>query len=128
MTKPLKSFAAGGVRAAVWENEIQVNGSTKAVLKASVERRYRDKSGTWKSSTSFSRNEIPLAVYRLEKAFETIVEEEKGDNGNRVAGDEIERTIANAKRSAWDKRLRREFYRARTQTRRWWAIKTKLRD
>jgi len=46
MTKPLKSFAAGGVRAAIWENEIQVNGSAKMVLKASVERRYRDKSGT----------------------------------------------------------------------------------
>jgi len=54
-------------------------------LKASVERRYKDKDGSWKSTTSFSRNEIPLAVYCLEKAFETIIEEEKGDNGNGVA-------------------------------------------
>ena len=82
MTKPLKSFAAGGVRAAIWENEIQVDGSAKTVLKATIERRYRDKSGTWKSTTSFSRNEIPLAVYCLEKAFEAIVEEEKAENGN----------------------------------------------
>ena len=80
----MKSFAAGGVRAAIWENEIRVNGSATTMLKASVERRYKDKDGTWKSSSSFSRNEIPLAVYVLEKAFEAIVEEEKGDNGNGV--------------------------------------------
>ena len=85
MTKPLKSFAAGGVRAALWENEIRVNGSTKTVLKASVERRYKDKDGSWKSTTSFSRNEIPLAVYCLEKAFEAVIEEEQVQNGNDVA-------------------------------------------
>ena len=85
MTRPLKSFAAGGVRAALWENEIQVNGSSKMVLKAAVERRYKGKTGTWKSSTSLSRNEIPLAVYCLEKAFETIVGEEHVQNGNGVA-------------------------------------------
>jgi len=62
-TKPLKSFAAGGVRAALWNNEIRVNGSSKTTLKATVERRYKDKDGTWKSSQSFSRNEIPLAIY-----------------------------------------------------------------
>lgn len=80
----MKSFAAGGVRAAIWENEIQVNGSAKTVLKASVDRRYKDKSGTWKSSTSFSRNEIPLPVFVLEKAFEAIVGEETTQNGNGV--------------------------------------------
>ena len=35
--------------------------------------------------------------------------------------DEIERAIANAKRTAEDKEFRREFYRAGAQTRRWWG-------
>jgi len=83
--KPPAKFRAGRVSCAIWENEIQANGSAKTMLKATVERRYRDKSGTWKSTTSFSRNEIPLAVHCLEKAFETIIGEEKGDNGNGVA-------------------------------------------
>ncbi len=74
-TKPLKSFAAGGVRAAIWENEIRVNGSSKTMLKATVERRYKDKDGSWKSTSSFGRNEIPLAVYCLEQAFEAIIYE-----------------------------------------------------
>ena len=81
-TKPLKTIAAGSCRAAIWENEIRVNGSSKKVLKASVDRRYRDKDGSWKSSQSFSRSEIPLAVYVLEKAFEAIVSEETAQNGN----------------------------------------------
>jgi len=78
----LKTIAAGSCRAAIWENEIRVNGSSKKMLKASVERRYKDKDGSWKSSQSFGRNEIPLAVYCLEKAFEAIVSEETAQNGN----------------------------------------------
>ncbi len=62
---------------ALWENEIAVEGTTKTVLKASVSRRYKDKNGDWKSSQSFSRNEIPLAVWCLEKAFEKIIVELK---------------------------------------------------
>jgi hypothetical protein len=85
-TRPLKTIAAGSCRAAIWENEILVNGGTKTVLKASVERRHEDKDGTWKSSQTFSRNEIPLAVYCLEKAFEAIIGAEREDsNGNSVA-------------------------------------------
>jgi hypothetical protein len=34
------------------------------------------KSGTWQSSTSFSRNEIPLAIHCLQKAFEKIIEKQ----------------------------------------------------
>ena len=78
----MKTISAGSCRAAIWENEIRVNGSAKTMLKASVERRYKDKDGSWKSSSSFSRNEIPLAVYVLEKAFEAIVSEETAQNGN----------------------------------------------
>jgi hypothetical protein len=50
----------------LWENEATVDGRKVTLLKATVERRYKDKDGTWKSSGSFSRNEIPLAVvYQL---------------------------------------------------------------
>ena len=86
----MKTISAGSCRAAIWENEIRVNGSAKTMLKASVERRYKDKDGSWKSSSSFSRNEIPLAVYVLEKAFEAIVAEEKDEgNGGNGASEEV---------------------------------------
>ena len=84
MAGPLKKFRAGQVSCALWENEAEVNGRTVNMLKATVERRYKDKNDTWKSSNSFSRNEIPLAIYCLEKAFDAIIDEQgagSADNG-----------------------------------------------
>lgn len=75
---PIKKIGAGSVSCALWENEATVDGRKIGVLRATVERRYKDKDGTWKSSGSFSRNEIPLVIYCLEKAFETMVEKKDG--------------------------------------------------
>ena len=81
MAKPVAKFRAGQVSAAIWENEITVNGKKAVMLKASVERRYKDKDGQWKSSNSFSRNEIPLAVYCLQKGFEHIIGTQQDEEG-----------------------------------------------
>ncbi len=64
--KPVEKWTAGQISAALWQNEIEVNGKMVSALKATVQRRYKDKSGTWKSSGSFGRNEIPLAIYCLD--------------------------------------------------------------
>jgi hypothetical protein len=48
------------------------------LIRATVERRYKDKDGTWKSSGSFSRNEIPLVILCLVQAFAAMVGE-KGE-------------------------------------------------
>ena len=88
--QPTARFRAGQISCALWENEIQVNGTTKTVLKASVSRRYKYKAGNWKSSQSFSRNEVLLAVYCLGKAFGEIIEEEQAQNGNGKDGVEEE--------------------------------------
>ncbi len=84
---PAVKIRAGQVSAALWENEITTgNGNKATVLKATVQRRYKDKSGNWKSTASFSRNEIPLAIYCLQKCFEKIIEthNEKPDNEEEV--------------------------------------------
>jgi len=79
---PVAKFRAGQVSAALWQNDIQVRGQTIKVLKATVQRRYKDKdSGEWKSSMSFSRNEIPLAIHCLGKAFEKIIETQNESSG-----------------------------------------------
>ena len=81
MNQPIKKIRAGSVACALWENEATVNGKAVTMLKASIERRFTDKDGNWKSSTSFSRNEIPLAIHCLKKAFEIMLEE-RDLNGN----------------------------------------------
>ena len=72
--QPIERFRAGQISCALWENEIAVNGRQKTIVKASVTRRYQDRNGEWKSSQSFSRNEIPLVIYCLQKAFATMIE------------------------------------------------------
>ena len=72
--EPLARFCAGQITCALWGNEINLNGMAKTIMKASVSRRYKDRNGEWKSSQSFSRNEIPLAIHVLQKAFEKMLE------------------------------------------------------
>jgi len=84
MPKPVWSTKAGTVTGALWENEISVNGRKVSVLKVTIQRRYRDKDGQWKSSTSFSRNEIPLARFVLQKAYEHMIEGNKDDDNGSV--------------------------------------------
>ena len=82
---PLEKFKAGQVSAAIWENKVMVNGKETVMLKASIQRRYKDKNGEWKSTTSFGRNEIPLAIYCLQKAFEKIIEKQAEESNSEAS-------------------------------------------
>ena len=79
---PVAKFRAGQIASAVWRNEIQVKGKAVTILKATVQRRYKDRDGNWQSSGSFARNEIPLAIHCLQQAFEKIIETQHEDSGN----------------------------------------------
>jgi hypothetical protein len=72
--RPVMKFRAGQVSCALWENEVTVNGNATVVLRATVERRYKDAGGSWHSSNSFSRNEIFLAVWCLQRALDVMIE------------------------------------------------------
>ena len=81
--KPICKFQAGQVSAALWENKVTAkNGNEVDMLKVTVQRRFKDKDGTWKSSNSFSRNEIPLAIFCLENAFQKIIEEQNANSSS----------------------------------------------
>ena len=58
-------------------------------MKATVQRRYKDRGGEWQSSTSFSRNEIPLAIHCLQKSFERIIEIQNEEPGSDNNGEEV---------------------------------------
>ena len=87
---PVAKFKAGQVSAALWENEVQMPRGAVKILKATIQRRYKDKSGNWKSSTSFSRNEIPLAIHCLQKSFEKIIQIQNEDASNNNTEEEID--------------------------------------
>ena len=79
---PLAKFKAGQVSAAIWSNEVQMPRGAVKILKATIQRRYKDRNGQWQSSTSFSRNEIPLAIHCLRKAFERIIDLQNEEAGS----------------------------------------------
>ena len=81
---PVAKFRAGAVSTALWENDIEVKGRTITILKATVQRRYKDHDGNWQSSDSFNRNEIPLAIYCLQKAFDKIIEKQSQTSSNKT--------------------------------------------
>ena len=76
MNQPIARFRAGQINCAIWENEINANGTTKTVLKASVGRRHKGRDGNRRSTQSFGRNEVLPAVHCLRQAVEKIIEEE----------------------------------------------------
>ena len=89
-TKPVHKIRAGQVSCALWENEITVSGRKVKMLKATVERRYKD-GDEWKSSGSYGLNEIPRVIWCLQKAYDHIIEE----SNNRTDENSIdEETIA----------------------------------
>jgi len=71
---PVARFKAGSITAAVWDNNVKVKDSIRSIKKVTVERRYTDKDGNWKSSTSFARDEIALVKYCLDQAFAFMLE------------------------------------------------------
>ena len=79
MKQPVAKYRAGQVSCALWENEAKIDGRTVTMLKATVERRYKDSAGNWKSSGSFSRNEASDAIWCLQKAFDYIIEKQAED-------------------------------------------------
>ncbi len=89
MVQPVHKVRAGQVSAALWKNEISVNGRKVVTLKATVERRFKDKDGKWQSSGSFGRNEIPLAIYCLEKSFEHIIESQLEGREDGIIEEEV---------------------------------------
>lgn len=75
MSKPEKTMKAGAVRASIFRNEIVRNGRPVSIAKVVLEVRYKDKNGEWKSSNSFSLNEVPKAIMALQQAYEYLLGE-----------------------------------------------------
>lgn len=73
MSKPIKKFRAGGVSAAVWENQSE-KGSFASI---SLQRTYKDKEDEWKHTSSLKVNDLPKAMLVLNRAFEFLVLKEQ---------------------------------------------------
>lgn len=71
---PEKKFRAGAIAATVWKNDSQrATGETFSYHTVSLERRYKDKSGSWKSANSMRLQDLPRAALVLQEAYKYLV-------------------------------------------------------
>lgn len=73
MGKPEKTFREGSCSSAVFANEIALNGVAVTVKRIAFQKRYKDKNGVWKSSTSLEVDDVPAAVKVLREAYEYVI-------------------------------------------------------
>jgi len=75
--KPIQKFKAGGVNAAIWNNEAEVNGEKIDVKSITLQRAYKDKEGEWKNTSSLKATDLPKAMVVLGKAYEFLMLKEE---------------------------------------------------
>lgn len=68
---PEKKFTAGGITAAIWMNPSKDGKFMNRSI--TIDKRYKDNEGNWKSTGSVNVNEIPKVILVLEKAYEHLV-------------------------------------------------------
>ena len=84
--KPVWKTQAGVISVALWQNDAMIGGRSVKMLKATIERRYKD-GEEWKSSSSFGRNDVPLVIWCLSRAFGKMLE--KPDSSESEGSDDL---------------------------------------
>ena len=72
--QPEKRISTGAISATVWKNNgVAKSGQAFEMHSITLERRYKDSAGNWKSTNSLRVNDLPKAVLVLEEAFRHLV-------------------------------------------------------
>ena len=74
--KPEKVIRFGATSASVFANEIDTEGGKKTIRNVKLQRRYRNGDGEWKSSSSFTLADLPVAVEVLKRATDYVAQQE----------------------------------------------------
>ena len=86
--KPLQVFRRRGVSASVFANQAKTKDRIITYHKVSLQRTYRDSDGEWKTTTSLSRDDLPLANLLLHQAWEFVLDQESASGRDDSASEE----------------------------------------
>ncbi len=84
-TKPVRVFRLRAISASVFENHAKTDERDVTFHKVSLQRTYKD-GDEFKTTTSFGRDDLPVAKLLLEQAWQFILETEAG-RGKEVAAE-----------------------------------------
>ncbi len=71
---PIETFRISNVSLSLFENVSNGDGNQRKFYRASLDKRYRDQSGQWKSSSSYSVDELLRLRYLVDKAIGSILD------------------------------------------------------
>ncbi len=77
--KPVHSIRLRGISASIFENKTKVEERDVSFHKVSITRSYKD-GDDWKSTTSFGRDDLPVVLLVLQRAYEWILDTEAKRN------------------------------------------------
>ena len=87
---PEKKFSTGVISAVIWKNQgIKKTGETTEFRTISLQRRYTDKKGEWKSTSSLRIADLPKASLVLNKAYEYLVLRQDNNPFTEVGEEEV---------------------------------------
>ena len=81
--KPVKVFRSRGVSASVFANHAKSDGRDITFHKVSLQRTWKD-GDEWKTTTSFGRDDLPVARLLLDRAWEFILDAESSHSTDAV--------------------------------------------
>jgi hypothetical protein len=73
--KPIKIIRLRGVSASIFANPVKVDGREVTFHKVSVQRAYKD-GDAWKHTSSFGRDDLPVVMTVLRRAWDFILDTE----------------------------------------------------
>ena len=88
-TKPVKVFRLRGISASIFANRATSAERTVPYFKVSLQRTYKDADG-FKTTSSFSRDDIPVAGLLLSEAWGFILESEEKNRRDTLEREEAE--------------------------------------
>lgn len=72
--QPVERFRAGRVTCSLFKHDTEADGALRRALSAVLSRRCQDRWGNWKNEFEYTREEIPLAIYVLKRAFVSMTD------------------------------------------------------
>lgn len=83
---PVQTFRLRGISASIFENRTKNGDRTVTYFKVALQRTYKDGDG-WKTTSSFGRDDLPIARLLLERAWQYVLDAEA--NGGRDSEESV---------------------------------------
>ena len=78
MEKPEETYKAGAIQASVFLNVRKVKGKDVKIPSVSIQKRYQNKDGEWKSTNSLGMNDLPKAMFVLFESYDYLINRAPG--------------------------------------------------